>query len=50
MKQIPLYHGTDRRMVLMSKEEREKYVGYCWRVIEYLSNVLFFMEFTLLKS
>lgn len=40
MKQIPLYHGTDKRMILMSKETREKYVGYCWRVIEYLRNVL----------
>ena len=40
MKQIPLYHGTDKRMILMSEETREKYVGYCWSVIEYLSNVL----------
>ena len=24
----------------MSEETREKYVGYCWSVIEYLSNVL----------
>ena len=39
MKQILLYHGTDKRMVLMSKEEREKYIGYCWRIIEYLSNL-----------
>ena len=40
MKQIPLYHGTDRRMVLMSKEEREKYLKSCMSMIAHLRNIL----------
>ena len=40
MKQIPLYHGTDRRMVLMSKEVREKYLKSCMSMIVHLRNIL----------
>lgn len=40
MKQIPLYHGTDKRMVLMSKEAREKYLKSCISMIAHLRNIL----------
>ena len=33
MKQIPLYHGSDKRMVLMSQNERDKYLNACMSCI-----------------
>lgn len=40
MKHIPLYHGTDKRLVQMTQEERERYLKSCVSMIEYLRTIL----------
>ena len=37
---IPLFHGTRRHMLSLSKEERQSFFSACYSVLEYLKTVL----------
>ena len=39
MIEIPLYHGTDKRMLLMSPKERELFINNCDKVIDFLWDI-----------
>ena len=37
---IPLFHGTRRHMISLSKEERQSFFSTCYSVLEYLKTIL----------